>query len=326
MPHPWRFSAALIWLALISIHGAALAEPVPSPKVVFVIVDGIPADVIERVPTPAIDAIAAVGGYGRATVGGPIGTLGETPTISAPGYMSLVTGTWANKHNVYDNYGISPDYDYWNLFRLARDQKPELRLGIFSTWTDNRTVLLGEGLAGAGNWRFDVVVDGLEEDETRFPPQPLDAQIADVDDAVSREAARLIESESPDVSWVYLQYTDDVAHEHGDSPELDQAVVDMDERVSFIWAAVRARQKAFDEDWLMIVTTDHGRDAETGLDHGGQSARERTIWIATNSQRLTLDFYARPEIVDIYPSIATHLGITIPEQVARHLDGASFIK
>ena len=326
MPHPWRFSAALIWLALISIHGAALAEPVPSPKVVFVIVDGIPADVIERVPTPAIDAIAAVGGYGRATVGGPIGTVGETPTISAPGYMSLVTGTWANKHNVYDNYGISPDYDYYNLFRLARDQQPEMRLGIFSTWTDNRLILLGEGLAEAGNWRFDVVVDGFEDDESRFPPRPMDAQIADIDDVVSREAGKLIESKGPDLSWVYLQYTDDVAHEHGDSPELDQAVVDMDARVSFIWAAVRARQKAFDEDWLMIVTTDHGRDAETGLDHGGQSARERTIWIATNSQRLTPDFYATPKIVDIYPSIATHLGISIPEQVARHLDGASFIK
>ena len=318
--------AVLIWLMLTSFHGAVLAEPVPRPKVVFVIVDGIPADVIERVPTPAIDAIAAVGGYSRATVGGPIGTLGETPTISAPGYMSLVTGTWANKHNVYDNYGISPDYDYWNLFRLARDQQPEMRLGIFSTWTDNRTVLLGEGLAEAGNWRFDVVVDGLEDDEARFPPGPMDAQIADIDDEVSREAGRLIESKGPDLSWVYLQYTDDVAHEHGDSPELDQAVVDMDARVSFIWAGVRARQKTFDEDWLMIVTTDHGRDALTGRSHGAQSKRERSIWIATNSQRLTSDFYAMPEIVDIYPSIASHLGITIPEQVARHLDGASFIK
>ena len=322
----WHFSAGLIWLMLTSLNATVLAATLPSPKVIFVIVDGIPADVIERVPTPAIDAIAAGGGYSRATVGGPIGTSGETPTISAPGYMSLVTGTWANKHNVYENYGISPDYDYWNLFRLARDQKPELRLGIFSTWTDNRTVLLGEGLAEAGNWRFDVVVDGLEEDETRFPPQPLDAQIADVDDAVSREAARLIESEGLDLSWVYWQYTDDVAHEHGDSPELDQAVVDMDARVSLLWSAVQAREKAFDEDWLMIVTTDHGRDAETGREHGEQSARERTVWIATNSQRLTTDFYSTPEIVDIYPSIATHLGITIPEQVARHLDGASFIK
>ena len=320
------FAVALVWLTLTALNSTAQAEAVASPKAVFVIVDGIPADVIERVPTPTMDAIARVGGYSRATVGGPIGEPGETPTISAPGYMSLVTGTWANKHNVYKNYGISPDYRYWNLFRLARSEKPELQLAIFSTWTDNRSILLGEGLAEAGHWRFDVVVDGLEKDEARFPRRPSDAHIADIDDAVSRDAARLIESEGPDLSWVYLQYTDDVAHEHGDSPELDQAVVDMDARLSLIWSAVQARQEVLDEDWLIIVTTDHGRDALTGRSHGAQSKRERTIWIVTNSQRLTPDFHAMPAIVDIYPSIATHLGITIPEQVAHHLDGASFIQ
>ena len=320
------FTVAFVWLTLTAVNSMAQAEAAASPKVVFVIVDGIPADVIERVPTPTIDAIATVGGYSRAAVGGPIGEPGETPTISAPGYMSLITGTWANKHNVYKNYGISPDYRYWNLFRLARSEKPELQLAIFSTWTDNRTILLGEGLAEAGDWRFDVVVDGLEKDAVRFPPRPSDAHIADIDDAVSRDAAREIESEGPDLSWVYLQYTDDVGHEHGDSPELDQAVVVMDARLSMVWSAVQARQKAFGEDWLVIVTTDHGREALTGRSHGGQSERERTIWIATNSQRLTPDFYSMPAIVDIYPSIATHLGITIPEQVARHLDGASFIQ
>jgi predicted AlkP superfamily pyrophosphatase or phosphodiesterase len=320
------FTVALVWLTLTVLNSAARAEPPPSSKVVFVIVDGIPADTIERVPTPTIDAITAEGGYGRATVGGPIGELAETPTISAPGYMSLITGTWANKHNVYKNYGMSPDYSYWNLFRLARSERPELRLGIFSTWTDNRTILLGEGLAEGGNWRFDVVVDGLEKREARLPPEPMDVRIADIDDAVSREAARLIESEGPDLSWVYLQHTDDVAHKHGDSVEFEQAVIQMDERLHAIWSGVRARQRVHEEDWLMIVTTDHGRDAVTGRTHGGQSERERTIWMATNSQRLTPDFYATPEIVDIYPSIATHLGITIPEQVARHLDGASFIK
>ncbi len=321
-----RRSTLLIWLVLIFPYGGALAEPAPTPKALFIIVDGIPADVIERVPTPAIDAIAAAGGYSRATVGGPIGKPGETPTISAPGYMGLVTGTWANKHNVYKNYGISPDYRYWNLFRLARTEKPESQLAIFSTWTDNRTILLGEGRAGAGNWRFDVVVDGLENDETRFPPQPLDAHIAEVDDAVSREAARVVESQGPDLSWVYLQYTDVVAHKYGDSVEFERAVMRMDERLGTIWSGVQARQEAHDEDWLVIVTTDHGRDPITGRTHGSQSNRERTIWIATSSQRLTPDFYAMPEIVDIYPSIAMHLGITIPEQVARHLDGASFIQ
>mgnify|MGYP005683573627 CR=1 FL=1 len=56
------FDAALAWVTLTAANSAAQAEPVPSSKVVFVIVDGIPADVVERVPTPAIDAIAAVGG------------------------------------------------------------------------------------------------------------------------------------------------------------------------------------------------------------------------------------------------------------------------
>jgi predicted AlkP superfamily pyrophosphatase or phosphodiesterase len=295
-------------------------------KALFVIVDGIPADVIERVPTPAIDAISAEGAYARAQVGGPVGGPGETPTVSAPGYMGLVTGTWANKHNVYGNSDLSPNYDYWNLFRLARAVKPDLRLGIFSTWTDNRTILLGERLPKAGAFYFDFAIDGFEDDSGRFPSEPMDAQIEDIDAAVSRAAAKVIADEAPDLSWVYLQYTDDVAHEHGDGPAFDLAVRRMDERVGWIWSAIKNRQSSHDENWLVIVTTDHGRDAETGREHGGQSARERTIWMATNSQALTPDFFDLPEIVDIYPSIARHLGLTIPHHVARQLDGASFIE
>ena len=37
-------------------------------KAIFVIADGIPADVIERVNTPALDAISKEGGYARAYV------------------------------------------------------------------------------------------------------------------------------------------------------------------------------------------------------------------------------------------------------------------
>jgi predicted AlkP superfamily pyrophosphatase or phosphodiesterase len=321
-----RGITALIWLTLTWLHGPALAEPTPNPKVVFVIVDGIPADVIERVATPHLDAIAKVGAYARAQMGGPVGEPGETPTVSAPGYMSLVTGTWANKHNVYENYNLSPNYDYWNIFRVAKAVSPAIKIGIFSTWTDNRTVLLGEGQPGAGDWRFDYIADGFEKDEKRFPPQPSDKHIAVIDRVVSEEAASAIVEQGPDLSWVYLQHTDDVGHEQGDGEAFDAAVVEMDANVGRIWRAVQARQATHSEDWLVIVTTDHGRDALTGRDHEGHSERERTIWIATNSQRLTPYFDAMPEMVDIYPSIATHLGITIPEQVARHLDGASFIQ
>jgi predicted AlkP superfamily pyrophosphatase or phosphodiesterase len=295
-------------------------------KAVFLIVDGIPADVIERVVTPNLDAIAKVGGYTRAEVGGPLNGPAETPTVSAPGYMSLVTGTWANKHNVYGNAGLTPNYDYWNLFRLAKSVEPPLQTGIFSTWTDNRTVLLGAGLANAGSVTIDFVADGFETDAQLFPHAPQDRHIQAIDRHVAAEAARVIEQAGPDLSWVYLQYTDDVGHARGDSPELDAAVEVMDELVGTVWSAVQARAAGHDEDWLILITTDHGRDVATGRDHGGQSERERTTWMVTNSHRLSPRFYQRPAIVDIYPSLARHLEISLPASVAAHLDGRSFIE
>jgi hypothetical protein len=37
-----------------------------------------------------------------------------------------------------------------------------------------------------------------------------------------------------------------------------------------IWQAIKEREKNFNEDWLIVITTDHGRDVETGKHHGGQ--------------------------------------------------------
>lgn len=99
----------------------------------------------------------------------------------------------------------------------------------------------------------------------------------------------------------------------------------MDERVATVWQAVNARAESKDEDWLIIVTTDHGRDAESGRDHGGQSERERTIWMSTNSSRLNDHFEDMPGIVDILPSIAVHLELTMPPHIHEQLDGQSFI-
>ena len=325
-----RVTSAAAYAALVLVGAAgmlpALAVAGATPKAIFIILDGIPADVIERVSTPNLDAIAAVGAYARAQVGGPVGEPGETPTVSAPGYMSLVTGTWANKHNVYENYNLSPNYGYWNIFRVAKVMNPALKIGIFSTWTDNRTVLLGEGRPNAGDWRFDYVADGFEKDSIRFPQQPLDAHIALIDKLVSQEAARVIEQDGPDLSWIYLQYTDDIGHQYGDGEVFDKAVVEIDTHAGRIWSAVMARQESYSEDWLIIVTTDHGRDAETGREHEGHSERERTTWMVTNSTRLLPRFKQMPEIVDIFPSIARHLGFTIPDNVARHLDGLPFIQ
>src|SRR5690554_4322203 len=157
-------------------------------KALFIIVDGIAADVLERENTPYLDLISAEGAYTRAYLGGEKGGYSETPTISAVGYNSLLTGTWAHKHNVFDNQIEDPNYHYWTIFRFMKEQYPERKTAVFSTWLDNRTKLIGEGLSQTGNLRLDFSFDGLELDTVNYPHHD-EFYIQKIDEEVTAKAA-----------------------------------------------------------------------------------------------------------------------------------------
>src|SRR4051812_16429895 len=140
----------------------AFAQAQKQKKAVFIIVDGIPGDVIEKLQPPALMEISKAGGFTLAYTGGVKGTYNETPTISAPGYNDLITGVWGNKHNVWDNDIADPNYNYLNIFKIAENVNPSLKTAIFSTWTDNRTKLVGENV-------LDYSFDGLELDTINYP-------------------------------------------------------------------------------------------------------------------------------------------------------------
>jgi len=313
----------------LSFIAAALTLPLKSfsqkpKKALFVIVDGISSNSKEMVPTPHMDAIAKVGGYARAYVGGGKGTYSQTPTISAVGYNSLLTGTWVNKHNVWDNAIKAPNYHYWTIFRFFHEAYPHKKSAIFSTWLDNRTKLVGEGLPQTNHLRLKYSFDGFELDTIRYPHKGESDHIRQIDELVTNEAASYIRNQAPDLSWVYLQYTDDIGHRYGDSDSFHKAIQAVDDQMGRLWAAIQYREKNFNEDWLIVITTDHGRDAKTGQGHGGQSDRERSTWIVTNAKNLNENFKNVPGIVDIMPVLARHMDITIPKEQAFEIDGVPF--
>lgn len=293
-------------------------------KAVFIIIDGVPADMIERLNTPTINRIASQGAYARAYTGGEVGGYSQTPTISTIGYTNLLTATWLNKHNVGGNSNLKPNYNYWTIFRIAKEQKREYKTAIYSSWTDNRTVLLGEGKKETGHLKIDYVCDGFDLDTLRFPQKDKELHIFDIDEHVSKQAAQGIRNDAPDLSWVYLWYTDDAGHIEGNGSFFDEYTQKADLQIERIWQAVQYREKYFDEEWMVVVTTDHGR-TESGYGHGGQSERERTTWIATNQQVNEHFRKGVLSITDITPSICRFMDFEVPRDVLWEQDGIPFI-
>ncbi len=296
-------------------------------KVVMILVDGIPTDILYKANTPFMDAMAEAGGFSEAYVGGTRRHITQTPTISAVGYNSMLTGTWVNKHNVFGNSIKNPNYNYPTIFRLLKNADPDKKTAIYSTWLDNRTKLLGENLEATGKLKVDYHLDGLELDEENYPHDPGKKYLKRIDAEVVRKAANDIIEKGPDLTWVYLEHTDDMGHMYGESKELYEGISYEDALIGTIWDAVKLREEETGEDWLILITTDHGRDPINAKHHGGQSYRERTTWMLM-SKPVANDYFRNQKvaIVDMLPTIADYMEIPIPKSTAYELDGVSMMK
>ncbi len=298
-----RTVSVLLTLSVAACAGGETAEdqpPTTTPKVLVIGIDGVRPDVLAEVATPNLDALIADGAYSDQAQTG-------LPSVSGPGWSSFLNGVWPEKHGVTNNDFTGKRYDLYPDFLTRIEQvRPELNTFAVADWLP--LVQAEDGMPTISD-AVDVrpIVDGHEHG---YP----------LADSMSTElAAAHLREADPDALFVYLGNPDETSHDFGSIGEEYRAAIALaDRHVGILMEAVRNRATYATEDWLVVVSTDHGRREDGG--HGGDTPEERTIFfLVSGPSALKTPIAAPTFIVDVSVTALAHLGIAI--DAAWDLDG-----
>ncbi|WND37381.1 alkaline phosphatase family protein [Streptomyces sp. BB1-1-1] len=293
-------TAALTALGAPKAHAApTLPSGTSKDKVLLIGMDGLRHDRIDAADAPHLKAMMREGTYGLSLLyANPMAA-----TSSGPGWSTVSTGVWPDKHGVKDNSFAGKDYaEYPGLLARLAQVRPGLSTYAAVDWKPLDTQ--GTVTPGAD---AKLVLDGDADGYTAH------------DATIAAEAEAVIRDRNPDVLFVYFGDSDIVGHNKGAA---SQAYLDViarqDAYVGRLRAAIRARSTYASERWTVIVTTDHGHLDAGG--HGGSAIEERRTFVLATGPGIAAG--ARPadtRLVDVVPTVLKQLGI--PVDPAWGLDG-----
>ena len=243
--------------ALVPVGGRT--NPVPGNKHVLVIgIDGLRGDAIQCpgcVATPAMSALIAGGAFHGNVLAG-----GSQATNSGPGWATVFTGYWSDQHGVTTN---DP------LLKLMRPHIFDRIKLAFPTAT----------IALVGDW-FNITHN--------LAPTLADYKLAN-SEKDSVEASDMVigwlnQANPPTAIFYYLHNVDIHAANYDPVSTLYRSkIAAEDAQIQRVLNALTSRPNYVNEEWLIVVTSDHGGRL-TG--HGGQSAEERRTFMILNNNYL----------------------------------------
>jgi predicted AlkP superfamily pyrophosphatase or phosphodiesterase len=212
---------------------------------------------------------------------------------------------FADKHGVTDNsFKDHKLSDFPNFLRRYETLRPNARTAALITWKPFRDSLFD---ATKGS-RF--LVDGDAQGYER------------ADKEVARAATTLFANENPDIVFAYFGNVDMLGHGYGFHPKsykYTNGIETVDTYIGEMLDALRQRQTYANEDWLIVVCTDHGGQ---GRDHGlGRDVPEiRSGFLLLHGPSVKpgrID--ERTTNADVAATVLSHLGVEL--QPEWKLDG-----
>ena len=285
--------------------GCLGSEPnIPEGRVLVIGIDGVRPDALRIADTPAIDELISEGAFTNNTK-----ILGEryreNETISGPGWSSFLTGVWADKHGVNDNTFRGENYDeYPHFFVHLKRAFPKAITGSFVDWEPIDTFILRDA------------------DVREVCPASSEDSLLKKDKKLANEAANFLTQQNPHAVFVYFGQVDEIGHQDGFHPSVPsylQALRTVDAHVATLMRAIQSRPKYLEENWLVVISTDHGG---RGRKHrGGHDVPEIvTTFLVVSGVQSKKGVIEDPSyIVDAPITALTHLGVPIDS--AWQLDG-----
>jgi hypothetical protein len=236
----------LLILVMTMIFG--LAQASQKRKVLVIGMDGVRSDALQMANTPNLDALIASGFYTYDSWHCGI-------TVSGPSWSTIFTGVWFPKHGVTDNSYAGSHFDNYPYYpKRVKEVKPSLYASQIVDWAPMSTSVTNEG--------FDAKIVRTENDCA----------------AVAAAAQTQLLNPNLDALTVYFAKIDNIGHSSGFSPSNPAymaAIHEVDSFIGRVMNTLKSRPDYANEDWLVLITTDHGG---TGTSHGGNSDVERHIW------------------------------------------------
>lgn len=253
-----------IWLLVIILYVSAKSQN-PQRKLLFIGIDGCRWDALVAANTPNIDNLLLN------SINSPHG-LTFYETWSGTGWSNMLTGAWHTKHGVTNNSFTGSNYSqYPDFISRVENFNPNLNTISVAHWSPINTTII----------------------------QSIDKKVnVPTDLAVKDTAVAILTNANPDVLFIDFDDVDHAGHSFGFSPGIlnyKQVIETTDNYVGAIVTALHNRPNYANEDWLIIVTTDHGG---IPAGHGGGTLEERTIFNIYSNHGFTPQTFSRTTVAN----------------------------
>ena len=295
----------LLCILLLGVLGeTSFGKDSREKRVLLIGIDGLRPDALRAAETPYLDSLIAEGCLSETTR-----ILGEryrkNDTISGPGWSSFLTGVWADKHGVHDNSFKGKNYrEYPHFFARLKEVYPNAQTGSFVDWEP-----------------IDKHIVSHADVRRVFPSSELDTWQRN-DEEVARAASHFLSTEDPTATMIYFGTVDETGHRHGFHPSVDlyrQAITAVDRHVGRVIAAIRGRETYQAENWLVLVSTDHGGKG-TGHSGGADDPEINNTFLIVSGPSASRGSIDTPSyVVDVPATALVHLDV--PLDPKWQLDG-----